>query len=286
MIRTVSLEWRDAEFSIEGEEIVAIGDVHGRADLLAALLDELDRQARPRSPVVFLGDLIDRGPNSRRCLRLAARGMSGRPVHYLMGNHEAMFLAWLEAWSEIAPRDLERWGTAWLENGGESVLKEFGRDRNALRGQALLSEMSPEERRVLDRLSTFHRSGETVFVHAGLSEACLRKSDGVYALDEPEFAAFTALHPLSVRADERHPLWIRAEFLRLFESIDSGPIVVHGHTPAPKDARMARRSYRGALDLGLTGRRLNLDAGSYATGEVAGAIIRSDGYRIIHASTE
>jgi serine/threonine protein phosphatase 1 len=286
MIRTVSLEWRDAEFPIEGDEIVAIGDVHGQADLLAALLDEIERQARPRSPVVFLGDLIDRGPDSRGCLRLAAQGTSGRPVHYLMGNHEAMFLAWLESWRDIPSAVLERWGSLWLQNGGASVLREFGRDGNAQPGQALLAEMSPEVRRVLDRLTTFHRSGETIFVHAGLSPSCLRTADGGYVLDEREFAAFTALHPLAVGADERHPLWIREEFLRLFESIDTGPIVVHGHTPAPKDARMAGRSYGGAQDLRLMGRRLNLDAGSGTSGEVAAAIIRNHRYRIIFTSRE
>jgi serine/threonine protein phosphatase 1 len=286
MIRTIGLEWRDAEFSIEGDEIVAIGDVHGQADLLAALLDEIERQAQPRSPVVFLGDLIDRGPDSRGCLLLAAQSASGRAVHYLMGNHEAMFLAWLESWRDVSTRDLDRWGSLWLQNGGASVLAEFGRNSSAERGQTLLAEMSPQERRVLDRLEIFHRSGDTIFVHAGLSPRCLRTAEGGYVLDEREFAAFTALHPLAVGADERHPLWIRDEFLRLFENIDTGPIVVHGHTPVPKDARMAGRSYRGAQDLKLMGRRLNLDAGSGVTGEVAGAIIQNHRYRIIVASRE
>ena len=284
MIPTFSLEWRDADCSIEGEEILAIGDVHGQAALLSALLDEIGRQATPRSPLVFLGDLIDRGPDSRGCLRLAAQAMSARPVHCLMGNHEAMFLAWLETWGDVSPRDLDRWGTLWIENGGASVLKEFGRDPNSVRGRALLSEMSPEERQVLGGLDIFHRSGDTIFIHGGLSASCLRQSEGGYLLDERAFAAFTALHPLAVGANERHPLWIREEFLRLFESIDTGPIVVHGHTPAPKDARMAKRSYRGAQDLGLRGRRLNLDAGSGTTGEVAGAIIRNGRYRIVCAS--
>lgn len=284
MIRTFSLEWQDADFSIEGEEIVAIGDIHGHAELLGALLNEIEHQALPHSPVVFLGDLVDRGPDSRGCLRLAALGGSERAVHYLMGNHEAMFLAWLETWEDTSPRELERWGSLWLQNGGATVLREFGRDWNAERGQGLLAEMSPEERRVLDRLSSFHRSGETIFVHAGLSTACLRRAGSESVLDEDEFAAFTALHPLAVGSDERHPLWIREEFLRLFETLVSGPIVVHGHTPAPKDARMAGRSYRGAEDLGVLGRRLNLDAGSYATGEVAGAIIRNGRYRIVYAA--
>jgi serine/threonine protein phosphatase 1 len=285
MIRTFSLEWRQGDFSIGGEEIVAIGDVHGHAGLLGALLDEIEHQAQPHSPVVFLGDLIDRGPDSRGCLRLAAMGAGKRPVHYLMGNHEAMFLAWLDAFDGITLRERERWGSLWLQNGGVSILREFGRDRNAVPGQALLAEMSPEEKRVIERLTTFHRSGETIFVHAGLSPGCLRRVRGRYVLDDDAFAAFVAQHPLAVRVDGRHPLWIRDEFLRLFESIDTGPIVVHGHTPAPKDAAAAGRSYRGAEDLGLMGRRLNLDAGSYASGEVAGAIIRNGRYRIVYASS-
>jgi len=284
MIGVYSLEWRDAHFCIEGDEIVAIGDVHGQADLLSALLDEIERQTRRCSPVVFLGDLIDRGLNSRGCLRLAGRGMSRRPVHCLMGNHEAMFLAWLEAWDEVAPRELAWWGSLWLENGGESVLKEFGRNRNAKRGPALLQEMSPEERRVIDRLSIFHRSGNSIFVHAGLSRDCLRAGEEGYALDDERFKSFMALHPLAVDADGRHPLWIREEFLQLFGCIDTGPIVIHGHTPAPKEAQMQNRPYCDGRDLGLRGRRLNLDAGSYASGEVAAAIVRNDRYRIVYAS--
>jgi hypothetical protein len=190
MTRTFSLGWREADFSIAGEEIVAIGDVHGQAELLGALLEEIERRALPGSPMVFLGDLIDRGPDSRGCLRLAAQAACRRPVHWLMGNHEAMFLAWLDAWDDIAPRDLHRWGTLWLENGGASVLAEFGRDSNAERGRALRAEMSPEEMRVLDGLGIFHRSGETIFIHGGLAARCLRQSDEGHVLDEREFAAF------------------------------------------------------------------------------------------------
>jgi hypothetical protein len=140
----------------------------------------------------------------------------------------------------------------------------------------------------------FHRNGNTVFIHAGLSFGCLMSSKtgntggrfgDLDAIHEEGFAEFTGQHPLDVDKNECHPLWIRHESLGLFDHLAKGPMLVHGHTPAGTDARLMGRPYSGAQDIGVIGRRLNLDAGSYQTLEVAGAIIQAGRYRTIHAST-
>jgi serine/threonine protein phosphatase 1 len=283
MIETHLLPWREADFSIDEEEIVAIGDVHGEADLLEALLDAIGRAASPAARLVFLGDLVDRGPASRACLALAAACADSRPTTWLMGNHEAMWLAWLRAFDDVSEAELRRWGRTWLANGGDRVLAEYGLDPRAAPAD-LLAQASEAERRVLGELRICHRSGETIFVHAGLAPACLAPSTAGFRLDETEFARYCAQHPLDADAAQRHPLWIREEFLRFYAAIESGPVVVHGHTPAPTDARMTGFTYCSSPDLRLRGRRLALDAGSGRTGEIAAAVIRNGVYRIVYVA--
>jgi hypothetical protein len=82
----------------EGVRVYAVGDIHGRLDLLEALLatiaaDDRARGAGAETHYIFLGDLIDRGPDSRGVVeRLLAFSMEGRNVRFLMGNHEQVFL--------------------------------------------------------------------------------------------------------------------------------------------------------------------------------------------------
>lgn len=98
---------------------VAVGDIHGRADLLRALLDQVD-DAAPGLPLVFLGDYIDRGPDSSGVLRTLRQLEVDRPgkVACLSGNHEAMLLDALDA-----PASNMR---IWLRNGGDATLDSFG----------------------------------------------------------------------------------------------------------------------------------------------------------------
>ena len=109
-------------------EIFAVGDIHGRADLLAALLDEAARepQARERRAIVFLGDLIDRGPDSLGAIDLAigAKARLGADEAIaLMGNHEAMLRLALEP--ETPRRAALDALATWLRNGGDRTLAEF-----------------------------------------------------------------------------------------------------------------------------------------------------------------
>src|SRR5271168_1638221 len=109
-------------------EIFAIGDIHGRADLLAALLDAASEAPRreSRRKIVFLGDLIDRGPDSLGAidLSIAARAFVGADERVaLMGNHETMMRMALDrATPHRVAIDALR---TWMLNGGDEVLTEF-----------------------------------------------------------------------------------------------------------------------------------------------------------------
>ena len=111
-------------------EIFAIGDIHGRSDLLAALLDEAAREPRRAAwrVVVLLGDLVDRGPDSLGAINLAidaARRAGAVETVALMGNHEAMMRLALD---EATPRAeaIDALQT-WIANGGDNTLAEFVR---------------------------------------------------------------------------------------------------------------------------------------------------------------
>ncbi len=222
----------------DGRRVYAIGDIHGRADLLRKLLDSIQKDALGGSysgkPVlIFLGDYVDRGMQSKQVIDvLLSKAMSPFETHFLKGNHESAMLDFLLDPS-VGPR--------WAEYGGAETLASYGvrppRSRTSVDDWAAASE---ELKRVLPRehlhflrnLELSLRIGDYLFVHAGLRP-------GV----EIE------------RQSERDLLWIRDEFLN-----DSRPfdvVVVHGHTPTPRP----HRDYR----------RIGLDTGAYLSGKLTAA---------------
>lgn len=188
----------------------AIGDIHGCADLLDALLEKIEAHAAGRSRrLVFLGDYIDRGADSARVIetlrRLQWRDEGG--VTCLMGNHEAMLLKTLH---ERGAREV------WLQNGGHETLRSFGVDGpEGLPGDVL---------DWIEALPTLHQDARRWYVHAGF-----RPEAGV---PDP---------------DDGARLWIREPFLS--EERDYGRHVVHGHTPLSKGRPDVRR-FRTNLDTG------------------------------------
>jgi serine/threonine protein phosphatase 1 len=199
----------------EGERIYAIGDIHGRADLLGQLLQSIERDnnERPAASVrlICLGDYVDRGPASKEVIERLLRPMPlNCSVTFLKGNHEDLLLTFL---------DDPLWGFSWLENGGDATLVSYGvpaemaqaalwRGEKALREAAtLFASLVPDshQRFYLDLELTF-RAGGYFFVHAGVQPGI--------ELD---------------RQSERTLLWIRDEFLNW--PGDFGAVVVHGHTP-------------------------------------------------------
>ena len=195
---------------------VAVGDVHGRADLLGALLGTIERNL-PDARVVLLGDLVDRGPDVRGTIRLA-RELPDRfgASAVLLGNHEDWLLRSIDG-DAIARED-------WLTWGGEATCRAFGIDRPTAANLASLSD-DPDVAFLRARprcLEGFGAASGHLFVHAGV--------DPTAPLD---------------RQDERDLIWMREPFLSWPHGL---PLrVVHGHTVS---RRPELRPHRIGVDTG------------------------------------
>jgi len=198
----------------EGLRLYAIGDVHGRADLLAEMhiriARDLARRPVPDWRVIHLGDYIDRGPDAARVLSLLADYWRGGHAEFMVGNHDTFLRDFLTD-PEGADLDL------WIINSGGHTLRSFGVDPllATLSGDpvvfqqlcASVDAMVPAEvKAFLAALKPIVRHGDYVFVHAGVRP-------GV---------------PLEEQAVE-DLVWIREPFLS--SRADFGAVVVHGHTP-------------------------------------------------------
>jgi serine/threonine protein phosphatase 1 len=222
----------------------AIGDVHGHLGLLRQqhALIAADRAATGDSaaPVVHLGDLVDRGPDSRGVVEHLLRGIAaGQPWEVVKGNHDRMFTRFL-----ADPEALEpglRPDLSWLHPrlGGAQTLASYGvraagdRPVAPVHAEAVRA-VPPAHRAFLASRPAWLRRGEVVFVHAGI-----RPGIAMEAQDETDL------------------VWIRSGFLE--DRHDHGVLVVHGHT---------------ALDRPMHhGNRVNLDSGAAYGGPLTSAVI-------------
>jgi len=214
--------------------VYAIGDIHGRRDLLDALLDQVraDDAARGKdgidTSVVLLGDLIDRGPESAGVVRRAMAGIDWGTLIVLKGNHEAAMIDGLDT-----DRDMLR---LWLEQGGDAALASWGVDEDVIRDAPLDALVTAAHAAIpaaelawLAARPLSYRCGDYYFVHAGIRP-------GV-PLDEQT---------------PRDAMWIRDSFLT--STRDHGVMVVHGHTRT--------------IDVEQPGNRIGIDTGAYATGRL------------------
>jgi serine/threonine protein phosphatase 1 len=257
-------------------EVFAIGDIHGRSDLLAALIDEAAREPklRDKRAIVFLGDLIDRGPDSLGTidLAMAAKARVGADEAVaLMGNHETMMRLALEPetpWDDA----IDAFDT-WIGNGGDRTVAEFLKieeppdclDDMLTEARASLP---PRVQAWLASLRVSWRSGQVLFVHAGVNP-------------QVELETFLAVPwniSLAKLDEDCHWAWVRRPFLdhRPGTNGFSGFLVLHGHTP--NDAR-PKASHADQI----AGYRLNLDAGSAMTGIAKMAIIRDRYAEVVSA---
>lgn len=173
--------------------IYAIGDVHGCAYELRHLLNKLP--LTPESTVVFLGDYIDRGGHSKDVVDTILELRKQCHVVCLMGNHEAMFLNFLENPGS------ERAGL-FIVNGGSATLASYADDNGNY-------EFPEEHLRFFRELKMHYEDDHHFFVHAGVPDIPLAE------LDEE-------IHGKKM-------LWIRGAFLK--SEYDWGKVIVHGHTP-------------------------------------------------------
>lgn len=213
MLRSLSQLFRNTAPALppasvpEGERWYVIGDIHGRCDLLDALETAIDdddaRAGSANSTVVFLGDLIDRGPESAGVVAMTRAWQRRRTVRCLAGNHEEMFL---ESFTDL---EMLR---HFLRHGGRETILSYGIERevyDALTLEDLQEEMArlvpAEDRAFLAAAEEWIEAGDYLFVHAGI--------DPKRPLEEQR------------RGDL---LWIRERFLR--HSDPFSHVVVHGHT--------------------------------------------------------
>ncbi|WP_114952884.1 metallophosphoesterase family protein [Sphingosinicella terrae] len=232
---------RPAPRGKEGARLYAIGDVHGCLDLLDSLLAKIEADAASREVrktyIVFLGDLIDRGPASAGVLdRLRTYRPEGATPIFLAGNHEEIFQRIVGGESDIL--------ADWLKFGGSECLESYGLDPAELGriapGEAverIRSKVPQEHVDFIDGFADTFRFGDYLLVHAGIRPG------------------------LELHEQEQFDLrWIREPFLS-FED-EHGLVVVHGHTIVDQvDERP---------------NRIGLDTGAYRTGVLTALVIEDD----------
>lgn len=229
-----------------GQRVYAIGDIHGRLDLLESLhgLIENDLASAPvaRAEIVCLGDYVDRGLHSAGVLELlSGPAPAGLTRTLLKGNHEEILLRFL-----VEP------GAAlgWLRLGGIETMASYGVKALEMMVEMDLDDVAatfaarlpPHHKSMLESLPTSYVLGDYFFCHAGVRP-------GV-ALD---------------RQAERDLIWIRDDFLD--SRADHGKVVVHGHTPvlAPE----------------ILPNRINIDTGAFVSGCLTCLVLEGRDWRLL-----
>jgi serine/threonine protein phosphatase 1 len=223
-----------------GIRIYAVGDIHGRADLLTSLCAQVDEDLRERptlQPIhVFLGDYIDRGAHSRDVIETLVARRRQHNVILLKGNHEDCASQFLRN-----PGKLSQWARI----GGLDTIQSYGisasriDDDKAKRQVALaLSKSMPQSHLLfLENLALSFSCGDFFFAHAGVRPG------------------------VALQAQTQHDLlWIRGDFLDHEE--DFGKIIVHGHTPIREPE--------------IRSNRINIDTGAYATDRLTCLVLEDD----------
>lgn len=232
-----------------GKRVYAIGDIHGRLDLLDRMLATIEQDAAARGKadnhIVVLGDLIDRGPDSCGVIeRLRTFRASWATLVVLMGNHEEVLLRLLARERGILD--------SWLKFGGAETLRSYGGDPAEIEAFSeskaieLVRRVIPTEHQLfLDELADTVRVGDYLFVHAGIRPS---------------------IHlSMQLQTDLR---WIRQPFLD--DRSDHGFVVVHGHTISDE---VVERS-----------NRIGLDTGAYATGRLSAVGMENDARWFLEAN--
>ncbi|MDE2579137.1 MAG: serine/threonine protein phosphatase [Hyphomicrobiales bacterium] len=228
---------RPAPAAPPGLRIYAIGDIHGRSDLLDELAAQIAHDlatSRPqRAVTIFVGDYVDRGPDSAGVIeRLSARRFP-TPILALRGNHEEVLLNFLRD-----PNVMENW----RKFGGMETLVSYGVDVSAAvrragyddARDAFLERLPPAHLKFLQETHACVTYGDYFFCHAGVRP-------GV---------------PLNMQKAE-DLMWIRSEFMG-YEG-DFGKVIVHGHTPKPEPEVLPNR--------------INVDTGAFATATLTALVL-------------
>jgi serine/threonine protein phosphatase 1 len=227
----LSSKGQPAPVGASGYRAYVVGDVHGRLDLLEELLakidSELQRRPAAKALLVFVGDLIDRGPASAHVIeRLRTYRREGIQTVFLLGNHEEVLLRILAGDASLI--------TKWRWFGGSECLQSYGVDAAQLGHlsdeDALAIVRSAIPRKHVEFIESFVdscRFGDYLFVHAGIRPGIELEQQS--------------------QSDLR---WIREPFL--VDETDHGFVVVHGHTIMAEVDEQPNR--------------IGIDTGAYRTG--------------------
>src|SRR5712672_1676590 len=224
--------------------VYAIGDIHGQAALLDELLGMIERDGmgRPETSVlVFIGDYVDRGTDSKGVIEQLVNLQSDFTAHFLRGNHDQALLDFL-----ADPNSFP----IWKDYGAEETLASYGiaspasDEEVALRQtrDSLRQALPARHLRFFETLKLSETIGDYFFAHAGVRPGT--------ALDQQE---------------ERDLMWIRDEFLNSRAAF--GKIIVHGHTPT--NAPVVRRN------------RIGIDTGAYLTGRLTALVLEGTRRRFL-----
>ncbi|WP_010162613.1 metallophosphoesterase family protein [Sphingomonas sp. PAMC 26617] len=242
--------------STEGRVVYAIGDIHGRYDLVSALLEAIVADMATivdgRPPLlVFCGDYVDRGPQSSQVLTALVwlSRQSTLEIVFLRGNHEVMLLDFLDHPDRNIP---------WLRRDGAQTLMSYGVDVPGDDLASLETACRALRDRLLDKMPASHLAflrglpirtmcGDYLFVHAGLM---------------PRVSI--------ARQSEEDCLWIGEEFLSADYRFDK--IVVHGHSWSADEPEM-------------TANRIGIDTGAYSTGVLTAVRLEGDTIVFLQART-
>jgi len=228
--------------------IYAIGDIHGRFDLLQQMhkliLQDIDAYKDYQKIVIYLGDYIDRGTNSKEVIEcLINNPLIDFKKLYLKGNHENAMLGFM-----TNPVETE----AWMFWGGDSTLISYGVDLYQENGEKnnikklsmdLQNKLPEQHKDFLRQLKLFHLEGDYMFVHAGVRP-------GIDLMMQKE----------------EDLIMIRNEFIFAPDNFEK--TIVFGHT-------IFREPF-------VSNRRIGLDTGAYASGRLTAGVFESDNVRFIN----
>ena len=229
--------------------VYAIGDIHGQLELLRQLrtliTDDAEADRRERNVVVYLGDYIDRGPDSRGVVELLLNEpLPGFEEIHLKGNHEDFMLQFLD--NPVV-------GGHWYLNGGDSTLESYGVERAVKMDglprfiaicDQLRRKLPVEHLAFLRSLALYHVEGDYLFVHAGIRPG----------------------RPID-KQEAQDLMWIREDFLA--SNADHGFCVVHGHSISPEP--VVRRN------------RIGIDTGAFYTGRLTSLVLDGAERRILQS---
>jgi len=232
-----------------GHRAYVVGDIHGRLDLLEELLARIDADLKGRPArkalLVFVGDLIDRGPHSAQVVeRLRTYRRQGIRTVFLLGNHEEVLLRILQGDAALVRK--------WCTFGGAECLKSYGVDAKRLARlpgpdavETIRRAIPKQHVAFLEGFDDTCRFGDYLFVHAGIRPGI-----------ELERQSQTDLR------------WIREPFL--LDDTDHGFTVVHGHTIT---TQVEER-----------GNRIGIDTGAYRTGILTALVVEGSDRRLLATS--